>query len=168
MAERVSETDENLLLLDDLASFRKHLLKLLQTARRDLYVLSNTLDKSLFDDQEFIDGLSAFVRSDRVASAKILVKDSRTFVDQHSVLRNLYRRLPSKLSVRQLKYEPENNERCYIIGDSNLLLYLHDDGVHSGFMNYNAGPELQSIREEFIYLWEQHGKEIPEFRELHI
>ena len=168
MSERVSDTDSNLILLDGVDAYRKHLLNLLANARRDIFILSDNLDSALFDDHDFVEALSAFVRSDRVANAKILVKESQAITEGHPGLRNLFRRISTKLSIRQLRYEPENNDRSYVVGDNELLLYIHDSSVYNGFVNYKAGPELTSIREEFIYLWEQHGCMIPELRELYL
>jgi len=166
MPETPSTVDENLFLLEGLTTFSKHALQITKKARRKLYILSDTLDFTLYDNDDIESAISALARSDRHANVQILVKDIRPLVERNHRLLRLARRLPSKVMLRRLTIEPENNERAYLIGDRSLLLYKHDDKEYQGFANYQAGPEVLKIMEEFMYLWQRHSDDDVDLRNL--
>ncbi|GAB1265230.1 DUF7931 domain-containing protein [Aurantivibrio infirmus] len=166
MTETVSPTDDNLILLDGLDSYSKHANKILGDARREIVILSNKLDFSLYDQSSIAEHITQVIRNDRNAKVKILIKDIRPLVERGHQLLNLARRLSSKVKLRKLLIEPENDSHAYLIADNSRLLYQHDDEEHVGFVNYKARPEAKKLLREFTYLWEQHSDEDPSLRSL--
>ncbi len=164
MTEIPSEADNNLIILSGLDAFTKHSIQLVEQANRHVYILSQHLDFPLYDNPDFESALSTLARNDRNAEVRILVKNIRPLLERNHSLLELARRLPSKIKVRRLLIEPENDERAYLIGDRSLLLYKHDDSEYSGFANYDAGPEVLKIMEEFDYLWQRQSAEDAELR----
>lgn len=168
MAETVSSTDKNLILLDGRESFSKHANKILEKTSRDLIILSSKLDFSVYDQTSIAEAITQIAKNDRQASIKILVKDIRPLIERGHLLLNLARRLSSKVKLRKLLIKPENETHSFIIGDGSRLLYQHEDGQYLGFVNYKARPESQKLLREFTYLWEQHSEEDPSLRTLTI
>lgn len=164
MPEFPSSVDENLLLLDDLEAFSKYAEIIVSRSRRHLAILSDTLDFPLYDNAVIENLVSTLARSDRNAEVRILVKDIRPLIERNHQLLQLARRLPSKVKLRRLDIEPENNDRAYLIGDTNLLLYRHDEREYVGFANFNAAPEVAKIMDDFNYLWQRHSVDDPELR----
>ena len=166
MAEQQSEVDENLFLLEGLDPFYKHTLKIINHTSRHLAILSDDLDFSLYNNPDLKSAISRLARKDRNATIRILVKKTKPLVERNHLLLSIARKLPSKIRIRKLTLEPEDNDRSYLIGDRQLLLYKHDDKEYSGFANYRAGPEITNIIEDFNYLWQQHSVEDTELRVL--
>jgi hypothetical protein len=168
MAESISPTDENLIQLEGEEAYLKHSKRIVAESSREIYILSDELDRSIFNDSELIDLLSSFVRLERRCTIKILVKDIRPMIDRGHALLSLSRRLSSRVIIKKLLLKPKDNAIGYMISDKRALLYKHSDNEYVGFVNYKAGPESKKLLEEFVYLWEHHSVVDPELKQLTI
>jgi hypothetical protein len=164
MAEHASETDTNLILLDELDDFSKHSLQVVESSRREVLLLSKTLDPAIYDNELFYQGILDLARKDRNVQVRILVKDIQPVVEHGHRILNLARRLSSKIEIRKLLIKPEKDSITYLIGDRKHLLYMHEDQVYNGFVNYDAGQESKSLADEFTYLWDKHSVLDPALR----
>ena len=104
------------------------------------------------------------VRKDRRAHVKVLVKDIRPVVEQGHRILNLARKLSSKIEIRKLLIKPEKDAISYLIGDRRHLLYMHEDQMYNGFVNFEAALESKGLAEEFTYLWDKHSELDPSLR----
>lgn len=168
MTETVSTTDENLIQLEGEAAFLKHTLTIAEQSRRDVFILSDELDRAIFHNPDIVSALSSFVRQDRRCNIKILVKNVKPVVERTHGLLTLARRISSKITIKKLLLDPQDTANAYMIGDSRYLLYKHSDKEYLGFVNYAAGPESNKLLEEFMYLWEQHSIIDQELKQLTI
>lgn len=166
MAEQ-SKASKDLWLLRSANDFRDHSIKLLSSTSRQISVLSKNLDPSIYGQSQFLDLLSKLARSGSQVEIKFLVKDFKPAIESGHPLIKLAQRLSSKIQLKKLTQEPENNDMGFIICDLRGLLYQNDETVYQGFANYNAAPEIKSLREEFHYLWERAEIE-KELQLLHI
>ncbi len=166
MSEQQSPTSEHLWLLDEQESFQRHVLQMAEAATRNLVILTNHLDPSLFDNEIFCDHISRLARRDRHSQVRILVKNAKPIVEGGHKLLKLSRRLPSSIFIKKLLVEPSDNRCSYLCADKELLLFQHDEGEYQGFANYQAGPEAQKILEEFDYLWQRQSGDDPQLRQL--
>lgn len=168
MKEKQSDTDENLFLLDDAEAFAKHACQIAEQSSRKLAILSNFLDPIIFDQQDFSALVSRLARSDRNARVRILVKDIQPLTERGHALLSLARRLSSKVEIRKLLIEPQNDAQAYLISDRQRVLYKHDDGEYQGFANYRAGPEANKLLTDFDNFWERHSELSPDLRSLRL
>lgn len=168
-----SSTSKDLFLLDSAQDLREHALDLASRGRRQLKILSQRLDPTLYDNDNFASAVSFLARYHRSSSVQILVKDTKPLIERgHSLIR-LAQRLPSKVEIRLLKQEtrqePDNNAMGFMLVDSDGLLYINDDNAHRaetrGFANYAAAPEMKSLNEVFQRLW-QCSEPDPNLRQL--
>jgi hypothetical protein len=166
MAEQ-SPTSADLWLLEGITDFREHALKLCQTARRDIIILSQDLDTQLYEDKAFINFVSQLARSSRNAQIKLLIKNTKPAIASGHQLIRLAQRLSSKIFVRKLVIEPDNKDMGFMCCDTNGLLYKNDDGIYKGFANYHALREVKQLREQFNYIW-QYAEQDPELQILTI
>ncbi|MBN4059763.1 hypothetical protein JYU22_01765 [Gammaproteobacteria bacterium AH-315-E17] len=164
MTEHTSETDINLVLIDELDDFSKHSLQVVETSRREILLLSKTLDPALYDNDAFYQCILDLARSDRNAQVKILLKDIRPVIEQGHRILNLARRLSSKIEIRKLLIKPAKDSITYLIGDRKHLLYMHEDLIYNGFVNYAAAQESKILADEFTYLWDRHSELDPALR----
>lgn len=168
MNERQSETDPNLHLLGDAEAFATHALQIAEQTSRELVIVSDFLDPAIFNQANFADLVSRLARRHRHARVRILLKDIRPVVERGHKLLSLARRLSSKIEIRKLLTDAENDGRAYLIGDRDKLLYKHDDGEYKGFANYTGGPEASRLLVDFDNLWERHSELSPALRTLRI
>ncbi len=164
MAEHASETDTNLTLIDELDDFSRHSLQVVESSRREVLLLSKTLDPAIYDNEPFYQSILDLARRDRNVQVRILVKDIQPVVEHGHRILNLARRLSSKIEIRKLLIKPEKDSITYLIGDRKHLLYMHEDQVYNGFVNYDAAQESKSLADEFTYLWDKHSVLDPALR----
>jgi hypothetical protein len=165
MKERQSEVSEKLFLLEDAEAFAVHAKQLVEGSRRELAILSELLDPLIYD-HGLTHLISQLARSDRAARVRILLKDIQPLIERGHPLLTLARRLSSKVEIRKLLIEPENEAQAYLTGDRDRLLYLHSDREYQGFANYAAGPEVARLLDSFDHLWERHSEVSPGLRSL--
>ncbi|MES2625400.1 MAG: hypothetical protein V4628_08985 [Pseudomonadota bacterium] len=165
MTAVISANNPNLLLLDELVDFQAQALKAVQQGRRQLCILSETLDDPLYNTDEFRDAVRLLVTQDRYAGAKFLVKDTTPLVEHGHRLLQLSRRLSGKVDIRKLTVAPQNTTHAWMTVDNNILLYKHDEGAYNGYIDYAAAPKCKLLLEEFINLWELYGEEDPNLRQ---
>lgn len=161
MTEQISETDPDLIMLDELEDFSRHALKIVEESRREILILSKTLDPALYNNDTFYHQLLEMARRDREAHVKILVKEFRSVEARGHQILDLSRRLPSKIEIRKLLVRPAQDSAAYLIGDKKHLLFMHEDQVYNGAVNYEAEEECKELVQEFNFLWERHSEQDP-------
>lgn len=166
MAEQ-SPGVKDLWLLDGLEDFREHSLRVLQQARRRVNLLSQDLDPQVLAESRFIDGLSALARSSRYVQIQVLLRDTRLAKEISHPLVKLAQRLSTKIEIRKVTQEPENNAREFLCCDDQWLVYKNDFQAYRGFANYAAWQEVKRLRDDFTYLWE-YGEPEPDFQLIYI
>lgn len=162
-----SSSSSDLWLLEGLEDFRTHAQQLVAKSRRRIEILSQELDAPVFGQQDFIETLSEFARSSRYAQIQVLIRNTKPAKEIGHPLIRLSQRLSTKIEVRKLTIEPENNEREFMCCDTDGLLYKNDFSAYKGFANYHAPSEVKQMREQFIYLW-QYGEAEPDFQRLQL
>jgi hypothetical protein len=165
MAAVISANNPNLLLLDELADFQAQALKMASEARRQICILSETLDAPLYNTDEFRDAVRRFATKDRYTQARFLVKNTKPMIEHGHCLLQLARRLSGKVDVRKLTEAPQNTHHAWLIVDNATLLYKHDEDAYNGYADYAAAPKCKLLVEEFTNLWEWYAEEDPNLRE---
>jgi hypothetical protein len=166
--ETPSKSCDTLTLIEGLESFQKYFRLIGDTTTKELDLLFDQIDLNLFNDQDAIDHLSRMARLHPKSSLRILLKNTRNIASQHCLLLNLAQRLPSKITIRQLTTEPQDNKINYAIADRKQLLLRHNRDTYQGFFNSEARPEAQNLLEEFNELWERQSKDIPDLMNFRI
>ena len=154
MAEQ-SKTSQDLWLLSSLNDFQEHSAKMLGDCRRKLQILSDTLDENIYGHTSLVDVISQLARSGHQVDIQILVRDFRPAIESGHKLLRLAQRLSSKIQLKKMTQQPQDTDMAFMICDMSGLVFQNDKTVYKGFANYKAAPEIKSLREEFIYLWER-------------
>ncbi len=154
MAEQ-SKTSQDLWLLVSLNDFQEHSAKMLGDCRRKLQILSDTLDENIYGHTSLADAISQLARSGYQVDIQILVREFRPAIESGHKLLRLAQRLISKIQLKKMTQQPQDTDMAFMICDMSGLVFQNDKTVYKGFANYKAAPEIKSLREEFIYLWER-------------
>ncbi|HKK22918.1 MAG TPA: GNAT family N-acetyltransferase [Pseudohaliea sp.] len=147
--------------------FATLLLSLARSARRELAVLSPSLEPSLFEPPGLTEAITALCRQHRQAQLRILVADGRALSGRGSALLQLARRLPSRLALRELPKHPEWSGDSCVIRDRDGLLALPADPLSGGSYLPDDRPRVARELERFETLW-HHGEATAELRALHL
>ena len=150
----VSASSPDLWLLDGVEDFRQYALLLSQKTVRNIAILTQNLDAAIFAEQELVQALSAMARSNRQAQIQILIKDTKPAIASSHPLIRLAQRLSSKIILRKLVIEPDDQDMGFMLCDTWGLLYKNDDTVYKGFANLAALREVKQLREQFNYCWQ--------------
>jgi len=161
-----SQTSDSLF-LTSAAEFSEQIRQSILDARRHIRILSHQLDPAIYDQPSIVEALSAFARQSREAKVKILVRDSDEIIERSHRLAALVRRLPTKLALRKLVLEPNNQSMAFALADTRTLVYQNEDGYYAGFANTNAAAQVKSLSEMFDDCWEK-AQEEPRLRMLYI
>ena len=119
---------------------------------QNVCLFSRKLDPKVFNHSDISEALSAIARKSRLPTIQILIDDPKALIDNNHKLLNLYRRLPSKISIQRITIEPETDYEFMIV-DQDKLWLQHNEGIYTGFANYNAKLEAKKFKELFHELW---------------
>jgi hypothetical protein len=161
-----SSTSEELFILETLEDLQHYLLKIVQQTRRDCLIFSRKLNPKLFNHENIHDAFSKLARSSNLAQIKILVADPTALVECNHQLLQLSQRLPSKIRIQKIQFEPEKDYE-FIIADKDKLWLQHSEDTYTGFANFDAKPEVKRFTTEFNDLW-KNSDESPYLRQLNL
>lgn len=134
---------------------------------REVRIYSPLLDHTLFEAEQVLDALSRFARSGPPTSIHILIHTSNLVISRGHRLLNLARRLTSKIDIRVVAAELQNEQRCFVVADQRAFFLLPDDQEYQGFSNSYDPVQSTQLAERFDYLW-QRAEQDPELRALSI
>ena len=140
-------------------------LQLIEHSRRCVRIWSHDLEPAVYNRQTIQQALSAMVRGNRNAEARVLVADATGLVKSGHCLVALMRQLPSAVKIRQCASSPDRYRENFIIADLHAVAAGIEGEDEQAFVNFHAAVEAKNRARHFDYLWER-GKENPELRAL--
>lgn len=146
---------------------RQLALTLAQRARREILIASYDLDAHIYSNQEFVDTLSAFVRSHRNTHVHILVWKSEPAVRQCHRLIGLAQRLSSHIKVHDP--DPVHAEflESYMVVDGTSYFRRPLADRFEGIACFHAPIIARDLKDQFHAMWERSTPS-SEFRRLGI
>ncbi len=133
--------------------FLQHALNIIGASSRQLDICSKNLRDDIFCKEEFVRAISSFARSDRHAQVRILVYSTKKLSRRSQNLIELARRLSSKIQIRSLTSECDEAPPGFVCSDSDKLVYFNNEEQLEGFCCYQAGPESESLLDQFNHAW---------------
>lgn len=125
------------------------ILALCERARREILILAEDLNPSLFDSAELSDALSRFARRNEQTRVRILVHDvTRMVRDGHRLL-TLSRRLPSSISIRVVHPDMQDRSENMVLADRTGLVVQPKFDTERGFANHNDAPLTRQYGDVF-------------------
>lgn len=164
----VGETDIRVE-LSHLVMLQQAAIALLAQAKREILIVSPDLEHERFDNDEFIDALSAFARSSRYTTTRLLIANPSLAVSEGHRLVKLARKLSSLIEIRQLHDDDidTSQPQAWLVADNIGLLRCTNRDPWQGSLLPKGTPYAQQARSRFLEWWER-GSEIQDFRELNI
>jgi predicted GNAT family N-acyltransferase len=135
-------------------------------ARREVHILSPTLDAVVFGDPDLCSAITRLLRrAGRRARVRILVQDVRALVAGHHALVELARRLPTGISIRCLPEHPEWDGETLVVRDRDSLLRRPADAASPGSYRPGDRARAEQALARFEALWSS-AHESPEMRRM--
>ena len=155
--------------LSHLLMLQQAAIALLAQAKREVLIVTTNLEHERFDNEDFINALSAFARSSRYATTRILVADPSLAVTEGHRLVKLARKLSSLVEIRQLHDDDidSSQPQSWLVADDIGLLRCINRDPWQGSLLPKGTPYAQQARGRFLEWWER-SEEIQDFRELSI
>jgi hypothetical protein len=140
---------------------------LAQRAQREILIASYDLDARIYSNQEFVDALSAFVRSHRNAHVHILVWKNGQAVKHGHRLIELAQRLSSRIKIHDP--DPVHAEfiESYMVVDGIAYFRRPLADRFEGIANFHAPIIARELKDQFNTMWERSTPS-SEFRRLKI
>ena len=155
--------------LSHLVMLQNAAITLLSQSKREILIVTPDLEHTRFDNDEFINALSAFSRSSRYTVTRLLVANPSMAVTEGHRLVKLARKLSSLIDIRQLHDDDidASQPQAWIVADDIGLLRCTNRDPWQGSLLPKGTPYAQQARTRFMEWWER-GAEIQDFRELGI
>jgi hypothetical protein len=155
--------------LSHLVMLQNAAIALLAQSKREILIVTPDLEHARFDNDEFINALSAFSRSSRYAVTRLLIANPSLAVTEGHRLVKLARKLSSLIDIRQLHDDDidVSQPQAWIVADDIGLLRCTNRDPWQGSLLPKGTPYAQQARTRFMEWWER-GAEIQDFRELGI
>jgi predicted GNAT family N-acyltransferase len=133
--------------------------------RRELAILSPTLDRRVFSTEDLASGIRALLRRGRPCRARILIQDSRPLAQQGHLLLELARRVPSSMELRKLPEHPDWNGDTLVLRDRGAVLAFPGGDSNPGSYRPTDRARCETALARFEELWNA-GAHDPELRSL--
>jgi hypothetical protein len=141
--------------LDGRAAYRQAAFELIGVARRQLRVLSQELDRQLWNDPGIVDLLREFALRSTHAELRILVNQPQRIAQRGHRLVELARQLPSRIAIRELNEEHRGIVEEFAVADERALLCKrrHDDP--DAQWSAQAPPDARRLVRRYDRLWDE-------------
>lgn len=155
--------------LSHLVMLQNAAIALLAQSKREILIVTPDLEHARFDNDAFINALSAFSRSSRYTVTRLLIANPSMAVAEGHRLVKLARKLSSLIDIRQLHDDDidVSQAQAWIVADDIGLLRCTNRDPWQGSLLPKGTPYAQQARSRFMEWWER-GTEIQDFRELDI
>jgi predicted GNAT family N-acyltransferase len=138
-------------------------LDLARQCRRQLRILSNSLEPALYHSGAFAAAVSQLARGGRDTEIRLLILDSRPLVQREHALVALQRRLSSSILLRRANCDAADIRENYLIADNRGVLCFTLEDPDKAWSDYNNGPLAEDYRSQFDEWW-QRSAEDPQLR----
>ncbi|HET8882654.1 MAG TPA: hypothetical protein VFM56_10810 [Solimonas sp.] len=151
-------------LLSGLGAYLETTLELIAGARLQLRVLSQELDRRVWNDPDVVESLRVFALRSQHAELRILLNRPQRAAQRGHRLVELARQLPSRIAIRELNEARRGLVEEFAVADEQALIYRrHHDDLDAQWCAH-APLDARRLRRRFDLLWD----ESPPARELAI
>ena len=149
------------------AAIRDACLRLAQSARRELLILSRDLDPDLYDRTPFLDEVQRVALATPHLPVRVLVLDPKAPVTGGHRLVGLARQLTSRVAIRRVADDFRDRPEAFLVADCQGYCLRRLADRLEALVDYDAPGEASRLRAEFEQIWEQSDADT-ELRRLHL
>ena len=120
---------------------------------RFIRIYSADLPTAIFDNNDFIDVISAFARKSRHSTVQIIIENTHSITQRNQRLLNLHHRL-STIQVRLADQDYRCEAETYFIFDSFALIEKPHTDTEQGLVYFNSPREATRKLRQFHEAWD--------------
>jgi hypothetical protein len=136
-------------------------------ARRELCLFTRDLDKAVYDQAGFLDGVKALALRSGMSRVRILLQDHGPVLAQGHRLIELARRLSSSVEIRTPPQEWSDHAENFLLADEIAYLHHQEAGNYAATADFFAPLATQRLLRRFDEVWEASQVD-SELRRLHL
>ena len=141
-------------------------IRIIEAARRRIWIRSFDLDPGLYDDPGVLQALRRFATSGRGNEVRVLLHDAATPQRTHAPLLGLAQRLPSLFWFRELQDPVDRNDPAAFLAGDGGGYYLRSLGQRiEGEAERHAPARVRQLQAGFDDAWER-ARAVSEYRAL--
>ena len=145
---------------------RQVAITLTRQARRSVDIFTRDLDKKLYDNRDFLDGLQNLAVNNR-GLIRILVKDSDRAVKYGHRLIALSQRLTSFIEIRKVAEDFREYNEAFLVADEIGYAHRKHADRFEGIARFNAAKEAVNLLVFFNEVW-RHSAPDPNLRRIYL
>ena len=145
---------------------RRVAVSLTRQARRSVNIYTRDLDKKLYDNREFLDGLQNLAVNNR-GLIRILVKDSDRAVKYGHRLIALSQSLTSFIEIRKVAEDFKEYNEAFLVADEIGYAHRKHADRFEGIAHFNAAKEAVNLMGFFNEVW-RHSAPDPNLRRIYL
>ena len=153
--------------VDSSGAVREACLALLAKARREVAVMSRHLDPELFDNQQTVDALRAFVLQSRRSRVRVLVRDLEPALRHGHRLLGFTQRLSSYAEIRLPAPEFHAYNAAFLIVDGIGIVHRTMADRYEATVSFGDRQLAGETMREFEDMW-QTSRSDPSLRRVHL
>ena len=152
--------------LADSDAQRQVAITLTRQARRSVDIFTRDLDKKLYDNRDFLDGLQNLAVNNR-GLIRILVKDSDRAVKYGHRLIALSQHLTSFIEIRRVAEDFKEYNEAFLVADEIGYAHRKHADRFEGIARFNAAKEAVNLLVFFNEVW-RHSAPDPNLRRIYL
>lgn len=152
--------------LTDSEAQRRAAVALALQARRSVDIFTRDLDRKIYDNKAFLDGLQNLAINNR-GLIRILVKDSANAVKYGHRLITLSQRLTSFIEIRRVSEDYKEYNEAFLIADETGVLHRKQADRFEGIARFNAAKEAANLLIFFNEVWRNSAPD-PDLRRIYL
>lgn len=138
---------------DTRESLRQAALALVQSARRELMVVSPVLDAALWNSAAMGEALGRFISRSRNNHARLVVEDTEHMLVTCTRLVELARRFSDLLLIRRLGEPHRGLNQMFMIADGDSCIVQQDIGVMNATLDLHKPQVVAPLAVRFEEIW---------------
>ncbi len=136
-------------------------------ATRSINIFTRQLDAMLYDNQPFIDALTALARHSKYATIQILAQDSMPAVKNGHRLIQLGQQLSSYVQIRKVHNDYRNYNHAFLVADAKGVIFREFADRYEAEIDYNKPVRARELFDFFSSVWASSEPD-PQVRRLNI
>ena len=142
-------------------------LELVRQAKREIYVVTHDLDPPVYNQEAFVDALSAFARQSRYSHASFIIRNSDKAIKHGHRLLPLAQRLSSRIKLHNPGFEHRDFIEAFMVVDGIGYIRRQLADRYDGEASFMAPLIGRNLRTLFLEMWGRSEPD-PQLRRLQI
>lgn len=136
-------------------------------AQQCIQIISRNLDRKIYNDQYFCNGILQLIKKNPKAEIRILIHDPSDANQHNHLLINLFQKFDSFITIKRIHEDYLSYNHAHLSIDHTAIISREFADLYEGIANYSDRLLAKNLRLEFTKIWDLSEPEI-QFKKLNI